>query len=223
MSDIIWILKPKNENQDYLDLVVKISNNQDINLSDYDIERVHSVVQTFKNEIIKYLLEHGFSSLMASELLVEQIVAKGTPENKIISIIHKYLDNVKVDNELIIVDPFFLAKSKKINYVNVIDQILDKYIHTITNLIIITNTHSVDTAVKASLISTLKAKKQSLNIAHKQHNDYHDRYWISGSREKGLVMGTSLNGLGNKVALIDRLNTSDVRNIVKELTSDGLL
>jgi hypothetical protein len=36
-------------------------------------------------------------------------------------------------------------------------------------------------------------------------------------------MGTSLNSLGNKVALLDRLNTTDVRCIIAELTNDGLL
>lgn len=224
MSDIIWILKPKKENLDYIDLVVKISNNQDINLSDYEIGQVQSVVHTFKDEIVKYLLEHGFTSLVSSELLLEHIVAKGTPDSKIIPVVQTYLDRVNIDKELIIVDPyFFAARPKNPNYVSVLDQILDKYISIIDDLIIVTNSHNVDTTIKNSIETALKAKKPTLNIIHKQHNDYHDRYWISGAREKGIVMGTSLNSLGNKVALLDRLNTTDVRNIITELTNDGLL
>lgn len=223
MSDIIWILKPKKDNHDYIDLVVKISNNQDINLSDYEIGQVQSVVHSFKDQIVKYLLEHGFNSLVSSELLLEHIVTKGTPDNKIIPVVQTYLDRVNIDNELIIVDPYFFAKPKNPNYVSVLDQILDKYITTIDNLVIVTNSFAVDTTVKANIIGTLQAKKATINIIHKQHNDYHDRYWISGAREKGLVMGTSLNSLGNKVALLDRLNTTDVRSIITELTNDGLL
>jgi hypothetical protein len=223
MSDIIWILKPKKDNLDYIDLVVKISNNHDINLNDYEIGQVQSVVHSFKDEIVKYLLEHGFNSLVSSELLLEHIVAKGTPDNKIIPVIQSYLDKVNVDNELIIVDPYFFAKPKNPNYVNVLDQLLDKYIPTLDNLVIVTNSFAVDATVKSSILSALQGKKATLNIIHKQHNDYHDRYWISGAREKGLVMGTSLNSLGNKVALLDRLNTIDVRSIVKELSEDGLI
>lgn len=224
MSDIIWILKPKRENLVYTDLVVKISNNQDINLRDYEISQVQSVVHTFKDEIVKYLLEYGFTSLVSSELLLEHIVAKGTPDNKIIPVVQTYLDRVNIDKELIIVDPyFFAARPKNRNYVSVLDQILDKYISIIDDLIIVTNSHNVDATIKNSIETSLKAKKATLNIVHKQHNDYHDRYWISGAREKGIVFGTSLNSLGNKVALLDRLNTTDVRKIITELTNDRLL
>lgn len=223
MSDIIWILKPKDENDNYIDLVVKISNKQDINLSDYEIQDVQSVVFTFKDEIVKYLTEHGFTSLIESELLLEHVVTKGTPDNKIIPIIQKYLDKVIIDNELIIVDPFFFAKPKNPNYINVFEQIIDKYIPIIDTILIVTNTFAIDNTIKNGIIATLQAKKTTINIIHKQHNDYHDRYWVSGAREKGVVMGTSLNSLGNKLALLDRLNTTDVRSIITELTNDGLI
>ncbi|MEI6852009.1 MAG: hypothetical protein WCL06_04165 [Bacteroidota bacterium] len=223
MSNIIWILTPKKENLDYSDLIVKISKKQDINLADYDIGQVNSVVYSFKDEIVEYLLEHGFSSLISSGLILEQIVAKGTPVNKIIPLIQSYLDRVNIDKELIIVDPYFFAKQRTPGYVNFIDQVLDKYIPTIEDLIIVTNSYAIDATVKSAIISTLKGKKPSLNIIHKQNDDFHDRFWISGAREKGLVMGTSMNGLGNKIALIDRLNTSDVRDIITELKNNGLL
>lgn len=133
------------------------------------------------------------------------------------------MERVNIDKELIIIDSFFFSKPKNSNYVAILDQILDKFISTIDDLIIITNTYRIDTTVKNSIINTLRSKKPSINIIHKSHDDYHDRYWISGARERGIVIGTSLNSIGNKVALIDRLNTTDVRGIIKELTSDGLI
>lgn len=158
-------------------MIAKILNNQDINLCDYEIEQVQSVVHTFKDEIVKYLLEHGFTSLVSTELLLEHIVAKGTPDNKIIPVVQTYLDRVNIDNELIIVDPyFFAARPKNPNYVSVLDQILDKYISTIDVLIIVTNSHNIDATIKKSIETALKTKKATLIIVHKQHNDYHDRY-----------------------------------------------
>lgn len=76
MNEIIWILKPKKEDVDYVDIVVKIANHQDVNLSDYEINQIQSVVFSFKDEIGNYLLEHGYSSLMESDLLLEHIVAR---------------------------------------------------------------------------------------------------------------------------------------------------
>lgn len=154
---------------------------------------------------------------------LEHIVTKGTPDDKITPVVQTYLDNVNIDNELIIVDPYFFAKPKNLNYVTVLDQIIDKYISTIDNLVIITNTNSVNSSVKTNIVTMLQSKKATLNIVHKQNDDYHDRYWISGARKKGIVMGTSLNSLGNKVALLDSLKSIDVDSIISELTKDGLI
>lgn len=224
MDKIIWILKPKKDNLDLTSLVIKISNNQDINLSDYELGQVHSVVHTFKDEIVDYLIEHGYSSLVSTEPLLEHIVAKGTPDNKIIPIVQKYLDRIGVDKELIIIDPYFYAtRPKNPNYVAVLGQILEKYLSTIENLIIVTSSYKIDFTIKNQIESTLKLKKSNLNIIHKENDDFHDRYWISGAREKGIVMGTSLNSLGNKFALLDRLNKNDIDDIIEELKSSSLI
>jgi hypothetical protein len=75
----------------------------------------------------------------------------------------------------------------------------------------------------SSIEALLQSHKPSLNIIHSKSDDFHDRYWISGNREKAILTGTSINGLGNKFALVDRVNTSDVRVIVNELKSRGLI
>ncbi|WKK86534.2 hypothetical protein QYS48_06240 [Marivirga arenosa] len=223
MAEIVWRLKPKNEDFNYTDLVVKISNDEDINLKDFEVGQVNSIVHSFKDEIIAYLMEHGFTSLVESELILEHVVTKGTTDDKIVNLIQAYMDKVDIDSELIIVDPYFFANPKNPNYVTVLSDILDKYLPTIDDLIIVTSNHAIVPTIKTQIETAIKAKKPSINILHKINNDYHDRYWISNNREKGLVIGTSLNSLGNKIALLDRLNTSDVRAIVNELNNDGLI
>lgn len=223
MEEIIWRLRPKNDDFDYTDLVVKISNDEDINLKDFEIGQVNSIIHSFKDEIIKYLMEHGFTSLVESELILEHVVTQGTTDNKIVGLIQAYLEKIDIDSELIIVDPYFFATPKNPNYVNVLVDILEKHLPIIDDLIIITSNYAVVPTIKIQIETALKSKKATLNISHKINNDYHDRYWISNGREKGIVIGTSLNSLGNKIALLDRLNTSDVKVIVQELLNDGLI
>jgi hypothetical protein len=221
--DIIWKLKPKRENLDYTDLVVKLSNEQDINLRDYNVGQVNSVVYSFKDEIVDYILEHGLSSLINSEPILEHLVAKGATQNNIVSALHKYLDKVGVDNELIIIDPYFFAPTTDTTYPTTIDLTLDKYLTQIDTLHIITYPNKVDAILKTTIETNLKTKKPSINILHKTSNDFHDRFWISNNREKGILTGTSLNGYGKRYSLLDRLNTSDVRDIVNSLQTLGLL
>ncbi|EHO07927.1 hypothetical protein VSP10_16655 [Myroides odoratimimus] len=221
--DIIWNLTPKKENIDYTDIVVKLSNKQDINLRDYEVRQVTSVVFSFREEIIDYVLEHGLSSLITSEPVLEHLVVKGATQNHIIDVMHKYLDKVGVDNELIIIDPYFYAPTTDTTYPTTIDLILDKYLSKVDTLHIITYPNKVDATLKTTIETNLKTKKASLNILHKTSNDYHDRFWISNNRKKGILTGTSLNGYGKRYSLLDRLNTSDVREIVCSLQTYGLL
>jgi D-ribose pyranose/furanose isomerase RbsD len=221
--EIIWKLTPKKEVIDYTNLVVKISNEQDINLRDFKVEEITSVIYCFREEIIDYILENGLSSLINTVPLLEHLVPKGATQNTIVDALHKYLDKVGIDNELIIIDPYFFAPTSDTTYLSTIDLALEKYLPQVDTLHIITYPNKVDAPLKTAIETNLKAKKPSLNILHKTSNEYHDRFWISNKRERGILTGTSLNGYGKKYSLLDRLNTSDVRYIVNSLEALGLL
>lgn len=221
--DILLRLRPKNEVADFNDIFVKISNENDINLKDFDVALVNSVVYSYKDEIADHILKHGLSSLIESELILEHLVVKGESINNIIGVLHLYLDKVGIDNELIIADPYFFATTRDANYATTVQQVISKYLTTVDTLRIITLPNKVDTTLKTSIENALKTSKPTLSIIHNTSNNYHDRFWISNNREKGIITGTSLNGLGNKYALIDRLNITDVRSIIGALVADGLI
>lgn len=221
--EIIWKLTPKKEVFDYTNLIVNISNEEDINLRDFNVEEINSVIYCFREEIIDYILENGLSSLINTVPLLEHLVPKGATQNTIVDALHKYLDKVGIDNELIIIDPYFFAPTSDTTYLSTIDLTLDKYLPRIDTLNIITYPNKVDAILKTAIETNLKTKKPSLNILHKTSNEYHDRFWISNNREKGILTGTSLNGYGKRYSLLDRLNTSDVRDIVNSLQTFGLL
>lgn len=219
---ILMRLTPKKDNLDFTDIVVKVANNQDINLTDYKVESQDDSFYNYLNEIEDYILEHGVSSLLTLTPIFESLIAKGTTPNKIIAFLHRYLDKVDIDDELIIIDPYFFASTNDINYTQTIFDVLERYLPVINNLIIITD-NRIDDSIKSSIEAKLISGKSTLRIIHKITNNYHDRFWISNNREKGIITGTSLNGLGRKFALIDRLNITDVREIIDSLKDEGLL
>lgn len=228
MHHFFLTLTPKRDDVIPGDLLEKIMLNQDLHLRDYDVSFAHSFTQliyNYREEIIKEIVDDGFTSFIEAGFVNEDVVGAGTPQNKIIPILQKFLNKIDVDNELIILDPYFFAPTRIPNYADLIENILLPYLTTVTTLRIITtdNAGKIDLALKGSIETKLKAHNAGLQIIHTRSANYHDRFWISGGREKGLVSGTSLNGLGNRLALIDRLNTTDVREIVTALAADGLI
>lgn len=228
MDHFFLTLKPKRDDVIPGDLLEKIWTGQELHLRDFDVSFAHSFTQlmyNYKAEIIEEIIEDGFTNFIEIGLVNEDVVGAGTPQNKIIPILQKFLNKVDVDHELIILDPYFFAPTRISNYADLIESILLPYLVRLTTLRIITtdNPGKIDLALKGSIETKLKAHNAGLQIIHTRSANYHDRFWISGGREKGLVSGTSLNGLGNRLALIDRLNTTDVREIVAALAADGLI
>lgn len=59
-------------------------------------------------------------------------------------------------------------------------------------------------------------------VTIKYNNDFHDRFWIS-DRKKGFYTGTSFNGVGKRIALINLLSPDDVTEIITELTKQTII
>lgn len=220
---MVLIVQSKNEDQKIGDILLKIVKNEPVSFENYEVFQLPSPVHTFKEDFIKHIAEHGLSSLVNSELILEHVVPKGSDLNSTVPILQTYLNKVGVDNELIIVDPYFFSNSSNPNHASEVVSILSPYLSNLQDLYIVTNSNSTNSTIKTDIISGISGINSAINIHHKQSNDYHDRFWISNNREKGMITGTSLNGFGNRLALIDRLNTSDVRDIVQNLENDGLI
>ena len=54
------------------------------------------------------------------------------------------------------------------------------------------------------------------------NDDFHDRFWIA-DRKKGFYTGTSINGLGKRITLINLLSKDEVKIIIDELNKKECL
>jgi len=227
-KEFYLIIKPKNDTIISGDVLMKIARKEDFNLNDYEVRVANDLshlLYDYQKEVVDFIINKGFSNFVNTQGLNEGVIPAGTSQLKIINVLTKYLSKVGVDNELIIIDPFFLAPTRLPNYVQLVESILINFLGTIDVIRLITtaNPSKIDPTLLGQINTALKVHKPTLQIIHTTTNNFHDRFWISNNRKKGVVTGTSLNGFGNKFALVDRLNTSDVRDVVDELVSLELI
>lgn len=60
-------------------------------------------------------------------------------------------------------------------------------------------------------------KKYGTTLIHKDIRDIHDRFWITKETNRGLVIGTSLNGIGKKLFYYNKIEDEDVVEVLNYL------
>lgn len=145
------------------------------------------------------------------ELLLEKVIWKNLEQSEKIETLSNYLEDIEAENgDLTIIDPYLFPKKSNDSYedfiIGVLNSINLKSIQFITSK----GNHNQD------LFNNIKDKCNCKNINLDFTDDYHDRLWIA-NRRKAFIMGTSLNGLGKKISLIDFINEEDLQDIIKDL------
>jgi len=218
---IILEITPRSQNFDLSQVAVDIANGKPVDLSGFDVHYHTDIVASFAPEFFAYIVEHGLTSLLRRQSLLEALVAPGTSITVAQTLLHGFLGALAVTTDLVIVDPYFFASTDS-NYPQVVEQILQPVLSGLRNLTIVTNSGAKPTAV-SEVTRLLKASEPQLSLVHKISGTFHDRFWINPVSATGFVTGTSLNGLGKKYALVDRLQPSDVADVVAALKGEGLL
>lgn len=170
----------------------------------------------------EWLIEVGITEAFNTQEYLEFLGTTKHTLHDIKEIIQRYLDNIIKTDKLIIIDQYIFPTSYDSNYANFFIDILDKYLPKINEITFITPKKHNET-LKTTITNLLKARKPTIQINIKKSEDFHDRFWISDPNNKGVFLGTSLNGWGKKYALIDYINTTDVREIISTLRTQGLI
>jgi len=225
MRSPIYLRLDPAEDFDFLNFVVEQANGRPVDLSKCGVYQIDYPQFYFKEMFLKQLVEHGLTTYMEMDLILEDLTTPRTPPDRVEEILIRFLTNIGLDEELIIIDPYFFAPSVDVSCVRRFCNIVTPFISTLQSIRIVTASHSKAYSVnsKNMILNGLSALSISLNISHTQSNELHDRFWISNNREKGILTGTSLNGLGKKYAVIDYLQDEDVKEIVTDLRSQNLI
>ncbi len=208
MTGTILEVTPKSDEVTYIEFIEKM---HEIGIFEkFNIFQITSPVYSFRNEFLEHIIEHGFSSLFEFQIIMEDITSPSMSINDIEKVIIAFIGKLQGAKKLIIIDPYFFSKSSKVDVAQLFLRLLNQVSGDLKEICFITNGRKneaksdilsvIDRAIKVHLVTT---------------DEFHDRYWIDPDANKGIVMGTSLNGIINKISLIDNIRTDDVVEITR--------
>ncbi|WBM80187.1 hypothetical protein KIV56_00940 [Cryobacterium breve] len=171
-------------------------------------------------EIKGRLATHGPSYFMDQVRFQEDISPLASPKTAE-RFIAERLSLLAPANELIVTDPFLFTSSRAKDadeYSDVVARVLNPLLTRASILRVIVSQKNSADAVALLVKEKLNQKNPFLGIEVTYSEDFHDRFWIA-DRERGIIMGTSLNKIGGKIFFVDALSNGDIRAVLKEVDS----
>ena len=181
----------------------------------FEVALIALPVHYFRHEIAEHIREHGLASLFKVSIVMEDITTPGMEVDELEGLIEKFVRSLAGARRLIIVDPYLYGSSKdpasvSSRFAKMIGWLDDE----LEEIITYTNGQSQG---KQQLQLAVTSARASVSFDDRVQTDLHDRFWIDPDEKRGIVFGTSLNGLGLKLALVDRLSNDDVETILSHL------
>ena len=199
---------------EYTKLPIKELDNKSLNDIGIKIEFCkRSLNNEIEAKLQKYLQKNNL------EYITEEVLWKNMTDDEKAKKFSQYLLEIDSEgNELIIVDPYFFS-SEESDYCDLLASILNQ--SKARKIIVVTDKHNCKQA-SANKISNKISNKMNKVLEVKYSNCFHDRFWIA-NRKKGFYTGTSFNGIGKKISLINTLPQDDVKDIIDELSAQSLI
>jgi len=208
MSGTIIEVTPKSDEVTYVEFVEKM---HEMGIFEkFNISQITLPVYSFREEFLEHIAEHGLSSLFEFNTVMEDITSPSMSINEIEKVVAAFVAKLQGARKLIIIDPYFFSKSSKTDVAQLFSRLLSQASSNLEEICFITNGRKNE--AKTDILSVIG---QAITVHHVTTDEFHDRYWIDPDANKGIIMGTSLNGLGNKISLIDHIRADDVAEIVK--------
>jgi hypothetical protein len=157
----------------------------------------------------------------------EDVLSQVDTNNKcfdlLIKVLRDKLSDLTPSRSLILVDRFVFAKSTsdRPSYLKMFEDIFGQVVNGIEEIKFVTSPDH-DTSLYQDVQQLLRSLNHQVVVECNTTEDFHDRFWIV-DEAKGLFVGTSLNGIGKRYALVDNMRDEDTKTIVGELRRRGLI
>lgn len=211
-SKLIYEIKPKDGSVSLKDFHEKLL--KSILFNDFQFSEIQLPVYSFSEYFLEHIAKNGLSSIYNIRISMEDITSRSMSINDIEKVVAKFLANLNGAKKLVIIDPYFYSKSKTTDISIVFKNLLSGISNKLEEIVFISNGKK-DEKTKTDIHAAVTSFNSNILIKDSCTDEFHDRYWIDPDRNIGIVMGTSLNGLGKKIALVDKLNSDDVAELVK--------
>jgi len=166
---------------------------------------------TLRPMIQRHIVDRGLSSLFYNHMTCDAVTHPGITTDEIEAIvlgIMKKLDGVK---HLLIIDAFFYDNSPAC--LALLEKIMRSLSSQLEKITLITQGTHV--AMRPAVHAVFEKVVPGVQVKDAVTDEFHDRYWIYADTTRGVIVGTSLNGIGKKVSMIDHASPGDSREIVR--------
>ena len=195
--------------------------------SKHSIEKIHNKslqdlgmsieIYLKKEEKIKQVLKNIENN---NSILQEEVLLKNITNEEKLNCFSSFFSKIEAEEkELIITDPYLFKESKNKKeddeYCNILAKIIMKA--KAKSIRVITNYRNYNNDIHKKIENKLT---QDIKIIW--NDDFHDRFWIA-DRKKGFYTGTSINGLGKRITLINILSKDEDKIIIDELNKKECL
>jgi len=164
------------------------------------------------------LEQRGPSSFLNMTWLEEDISPKApapTAERRMA----ERLQRLAPTSSLIITDPYLFTSGRKKDhaaYAASVAAMIEPALSPGLQITAIVDLQKSHSSVQAAVETELNARGTDLRITVVDSQDFHDRFWIA-DRDRGLIIGTSLNKIGDRIFFVDELSDDDVSAVLDEV------
>jgi hypothetical protein len=204
-SNVIYV-KSFNESVDISDFFKEINKCPNIT-KDFLCTRLEAI--GIRDILRDYISEHGISSLFHFSITCDAVLHGGIHVDEIEDVILRFVRKLNGVKDLLIIDPYFYSTDP--SCLDLFGKMIAEISQSLRTVTFITNGRADNR--KAPMHEALRRVTPTIQIRDVITDQFHDRFWIDPETRTGIVMGTSLNGIGKKIALIDHLSSSDVAEI----------
>lgn len=181
-------------------------------------------LDTYVYEKCKQLiLKDGASKILSTIRLQEEllpVVKDSESHHLIVKVLRDKISTFSPSNNLVLVDNYIFPSSirtakEELDYIQIFEDIFFSTINKIEKIIFVTKPN-YNSNLYAKIEGLLLSINPDLSIMCKTTDAFHDRFWII-DKSKGLFVGTSLNGIGKRYAMVDTIRDKDVQELMKVL------
>ena len=207
MKTEVILVKSFNENKTIKDFFEEIYKHPITR--DFLISRLGE--DSIRDKIKEYITENGISTLYNHHITCDAVFHPGITVDEIEDLVLGFIGKLKGVRNLLITDQYLYTDN--IDCINLFEKIMLEICESLETITILINEKKAKLRTEFHRV----LKKVSPNIVIKEiiTEEFHDRFWIDIDNEKGIVIGTSLNGITKKIGLIDHLSKRDTREIIK--------
>lgn len=193
-------------------------------LDKYCVNIISDPVYYFRDQFVDEVVKNGLSSMLKFSMVMDDITTPSMHVDDIEIVFHKFVDTLKPVDKLVIIDPYFYPKTSEVAVTSErFIKLITPIISDLKQVIVVSNGRNKNKLVMDKYAECLRSANPNLELLNLFSMKFHDRFWINPDEKKGIVVGTSVNGIGKKISLVDTLRTADVQNILNELdVAEGL-